>query len=875
MKAISINCNSLIGVARRRELEFFLAKHKPQLVCLNETKLSSKHYLKIPNYTIFRADSRATNSGGTAILINNNINYSKPRTIIRDNFSATLVQIGEGVGSFLLISIYFWLINPNDLAFLFNLSERVVICGDFNAKHSMWNCHSENSNGKSLFEFCEHSNVQISIPSTATRGTATLDLVISKNVCIKEGVTALTEFCSDHLPVVFNILENNNFFKQSDSIRTPDYFNADWSSFRHYIHYKIIPFNGISIESKDEIDLRINLLSQITNTAFNKFVPLTQVKTTQLPPVIIQLIKIRNYFKNQYRKTPTVFSPTLINRTTKQIQYKIKEFSQTTFRKKLEKITPDKSNLYKSIKLIKPSNKATILLEDNDGPIIDPLIIADKVADYYEAVFSGVDHKIDSHVVNSVQNFVIEQPPIHNSDNLSTNVEEVIGLVRKLKNRKSPGIDGISNWTIKNLPISGFLQLVTIINAMFKYAYFPDNWKLSKVIVIPKPGKPNKPEFTRPISLLSGLSKIAERVISIRLLESCQHLIPEFQFGFVNKRSSTDAIMRLLNHFKNSKRRRKTSAAIFLDIQKAFDSVWHSGLLYKLIKGNISATLVMLIKSYLSNRRFLVNIENVSSNIKKMVAGVPQGSVLGPLLYVIFTHDIPLPTTQDTKLQVFADDTAVFCSSYSAFQCSNRLQLYINQLTAYFNKWNIKVNEAKTLLVYFYPTYKYNNKLKKAVPIYINNQRIKVVDNAKYLGVVFNKHLNFNNHLKHLRKQSAAAFRTLYPVLCCDSGLDSSIKLLIYKLYIRPIVTYAAPAWYDLLTNSQKSILQKIQNKALRFVLNKWPRPPSLKHYPIHSLHEQANIQSLNEYIKTLHTQVILKLLTSLNNTQVEIAHSY
>ena len=588
------------------------------------------------------------------------------------------------------------------------------------------------------------------------------------------------------------------------------------------------------------------------------------------------MIKIRNIYRKVHKKFPLLVSNTLINRTTKEIQANIKKIFQDNFRNKLNNIVPDKSNIHKSIRLIKPSKSANISLSDNTGIILDPKLISNKIADYYEGIYDGEITVDESIVNNKVCEYVsaINNNP-NNSNNLSTCLSEVMEFVRTLKNKKSPGSDGVTNRAIKNLPYSGVHQLVLITNAIISFNYFPNCWKTSKIIPIPKPGKTGKPENTRPISLLSGLSKLVERIIHKRLWEVVEKWIPDEQFGFVYKKSTNFALMRVLNILKNSKMRRKTTFGIFLDIKKAFDSVWHNGLIFKMINCNIPSQLILLTKSYLSDRKFYVSTNNTNSNVRNMVAGVPQGSVLGPLLYVFFMHDIPIPSSPQTKLQIYADDTAIFITSYSAYQCSIRLQAYLNTLMDYYKNWNICINPTKTQLVHFYPTSRYQNKLKSAVPITINGHSIEIVRSAKYLGITLTNNLKFGPHIQDLKKKTAMAFNTLYPILNYNSGLDCKNKLLVYKLYIRPIFTYAIPSWYDLANKSEKDCLQKFQNKALRFVFNAWPRPPYYQNKSTNYLHDLAQILKIEDFSAKMTSNSICRLLSIDNDMLNEIAHQH
>ncbi|GFW21084.1 probable RNA-directed DNA polymerase from transposon X-element [Trichonephila clavipes] len=184
---------------------------------------------------------------------------------------------------------------------------------------------------------------------------------------------------------------------------------------------------------------------------------------------------------------------------------------------------------------------------------------------------------------------------------------------------------------------------------MFKLRYFPNAWKTAVVIPILKPGKnPKLADSHRPISLLPILSKLAEKIISARerlndYLERNNILTPE-QHGFHPRLSTSHQLLRVVEYIKDAIDRNLYRAAVFLDIQKAFDKVWHTGLLFKLIKYKIPPPLILLLKSYINDRSFTVKINRTYSQIKSAKAGIAQGSILGPVLFNLYVNDITKST---------------------------------------------------------------------------------------------------------------------------------------------------------------------------------------------------------------------------------------
>jgi len=263
---------------------------------------------------------------------------------------------------------------------------------------------------------------------------------------------------------------------------------------------------------------------------------------------------------------------------------------------------------------------------------------------------------------------------------------------------KAPGFDGIFNIIIKKLSAKVLSLLTAIFNRCLELHYFPSTWKVAKVVPIRKPGKdPTSPSSYRPISLLSSLSKLFEKLILNRLLDFVEEhnvYLPE-QFGFRRGHSTTHQLLRVVGNINNNKAVSKSTAMAFLDVEKAFDNVLHDGLIYKLYNFGFPIFLIKIIESYLQQRSFRVSLHGVESNTLQIPAGVPQGSLLGPSLYNIYTSDIP-QLDSNCKFFLFADDTAIAVKGRVPRELKNKLQRCLNAFAEYANTWKIKINPSKT-----------------------------------------------------------------------------------------------------------------------------------------------------------------------------------
>ncbi|GFT59713.1 RNA-directed DNA polymerase from mobile element jockey [Trichonephila clavipes] len=369
---------------------------------------------------------------------------------------------------------------------------------------------------------------------------------------------------------------------------------------------------------------------------------------------------------------------------------------------------------------------------------------------------------------------------------------------------------------------------------MFKLRYFPNAWKTAVVIPILKPGKnPKLADSHRPISLLPILSKLAEKIISARLndyLERNNILTPE-QNGFRPRLSTSHQLLRVVEYIKDAIDRNQYSAAVFLDIQKAFDRVWHTGLLYKLIKYKIPPPLIFLLNSYIKDRSFTVKkINRTYSQIKPAKAGIAQGSILGPVLFNLYVNDITKST--NTMICMYADDTAILSRHYDPNTLIKNINNHLAHLEKRFSVWKIALNTSKTEAVSF-------SQKRPPPEITLQNQRIPWSQHTKYLGVIIDKNLTFRQHITQIRNKFKNASRKLYPLIGRKSKLNRHNKMLIYTLILKPLLTYASPIWahaartdINLIESSQNAILRQILDAHCNIDAHDNPTIQAISTYP-------------------------------------------
>lgn len=319
-----------------------------------------------------------------------------------------------------------------------------------------------------------------------------------------------------------------------------------------------------------------------------------------------------------------------------------------------------------------------------------------------------------------------------------------------------------------------------------------------------------------------------------------KNVLQDQQFGFRPQHNTAQAVMSIMKGVKKGFKQGQSTSMVLLDLEKALDTVSHECLLYKMIKLGINPSLIKLIRSYLSMRTFQVSMRNVLSKPKSAPAGVPQGSVIGPLLFLIYVHD--MPEHRRTNLTIFADDTSIRCTSKNHRLAAKWIQEHLDDLTQYFEKWKIRLNPQKCEAIHFTKTSNgYDLRLE------INGHPIPTVKKVKYLGVMLQTNMKHSEHINLVKKKAENIKSKLWPLIGNRSALQWSNKVLLVKTLIRPILTYNLHLISDMSESSWKK-MEAVVNKALRTALNLRPdRQNSFRQLPTGDLHQIAKVESLRD----------------------------
>ena len=325
---------------------------------------------------------------------------------------------------------------------------------------------------------------------------------------------------------------------------------------------------------------------------------------------------------------------------------------------------------------------------------------------------------------------------------------EIISLIRNLNPNKAMGSDGISAHMLQICDLSIVLPLKLIFQNILESSIYPELWKRANVTPIHKKNDKQLVGNYRPISLLPICSKIFEKLVFNCLYSYLDNnnLITKHQSGFRPGDSTTNQLLYLVNEIHEAFENPKSLEvrAVFLDISKAFDKVWHDGIIFKLQQNGVSGKLLMLFKNYLLDRKQRIIINGESSEYFPIESGVPQGSVLGPLLFLIYIND--LETDIKSNIRFFADDTMLFSIVFDPVTSAISLNNDLSSIQKWAHQWKMEFNPDPTKQA---TEVLFSVKKSKPVhpPLWFNGQPVRRMDDQKHLGLILDSKLTFTKHI--------------------------------------------------------------------------------------------------------------------------------
>lgn len=814
------------------ELQLLVDEVKPDVICLQETRTPNE--LKLDGYIetgSIRPSKERHGARGSKVLIKTNLAHSPVKTNLSEGLEQLQLDIIlPGQKPVCIVGVY---MSPRinseckakrqqtiaKLLSQLKSNNPTFLVGDFNARMNIAQHARTNPLGEDLTDLEKTGQISTFLPSTFTRydpagrDPSILDFTISdpRFANMVHGTETVGDIGSDHAPIITDILIGK---RPGIPIATakPNFDRADWIQYQRIAETLMceappIQGNASSIDEANKFMTR--LITSADANAIPRVVAKTGPHRHTLPRPIVTLIQRKKQLRNRFRKRrwETHLKPE-INRLDREIKTAIREFEDEKRRKTWEDtMQKDRHGFYKLARkyLGKTPSRTTYPIRKPDGEFASTDL--ERVAifeDLYREIYSspagqpGYDElskQAEEYSMLLQNTFKHVQPRQDHDITTEVSLQEILKVLTKTK-RTSPGRDGIYYIHIVNLPDPALQYLAHLYSEAIKCCYFPTTWKKGKMILLTKPGKDgHNPRNYRPITLLSALGKTLEKLINRRLVSHLEEkgILPDSQSGFRTNRSTQDQLFRLTQNVSEALQQNMVAMATMFDVEKAYDKVWHDGLLLKMRNCGLSNTTVGLVRSFLVGRDITIVINDAESTPIRLHAGTPQGAILSPTLFNIWVSDIPQPEHRRTKLSQFADDIACWTTAKNMKEAETKLQRFNNRLTAWSTKWRIQLSAAKTKVVKFH-----DKRIRsKTIPGQtIKGKRIPAEDEVEFLGIVFDKGLTFKKHQEKITKElkrrvhlfaaiTGSTARPLAPTVICKE---------IFRSMIVPVTTYGCAA---------------------------------------------------------------------------------
>ena len=540
---------------------------------------------------------------------------------------------------------------------------------------------------------------------------------------------------------------------------------------------------------------------------------------------ISERINIRDKLKKKYKTSGLQVDYENFKNAQNQVKKLIKSKKCDFVKDQLKANIAKPSKLWKVLKSLglssKDSNSSKVCLKENGVAYFEPKETSGIFKKFYENLAQSLVDKLPASpkkfTMDSTKDYY-EQFDIQSILNLEmVDSTIILDLLSKTNISKAAGIDKLSGIFIKDGAEAIASHFTKIINLSIGSSLFPDLCKIAKLIALFKKGLRTEAKNYRPISLLPLFSKIFEKVVHIQTEKflNDNSILYVNQSGFRPRHSTETCLTHLTDSILEGCDKGLHTGMILIDLQKAFDTINYEILLEKMIFLKFSPSTIAWFRSYLTNRSFIVNVDSTLSEPAELVCGVPQGSILGPLLFLIYINDLP-QAVRYSDIRLYADDTCISFKHRNVKLINEKLNQDFNSLCDWFldNKLSIHFGEDKTKTILFSP----KNLSKGAEPLIIkrNDVTLKQFSSVEYLGCLLDSTLSGEDMAVKVLTKVNGRLRFLYRQ---GKYLNQRLRRMLCNTIIQPHFDYASSAWYPNLGKGLKKKLQIAQNKCIRYCL--------------------------------------------------------
>jgi hypothetical protein len=723
-----------------------------------------------------------------------------------------------------------------------------IITTDSNAHSPSWFSNNADHRGILIHDFLDttssitlNTNNNTRVPNSIHQAPTSPDITIAPtHLALNTHWQVLTALASDHLPILITLNTKTNFRLTQHRRSYTNYKKANWELFTQDIENTLTNTAPVT-----NVHTSTQILTKAILMADKHHIPKGRIKDTcsLLPLEIRKLIAHRD---NTRKQNPTDNTLTALNNN---IDSAIQKHKAALWQEKISGNWDHKTNthiLWQTIHNLqnkKPTHPKNTTINFNNKTVINNSNIA--------TAFNKQFTNTVTHTTNK-NNRLIDRA-IHNlqGDRIALSTNEISHAIKHSKNNNSLGPDNINIRHLKHLGHTAINYLTDIFNLSLNTNNIPSIWKLANIIPIIKPDKShNLGTSYRPISLISPIAKALEKSILPYITSNIPNIT--HQHGFKANHSTTTALHNINNaiaHGFNQPQPPHRTITVALDMSKAFDTVNIHTLTSKLQHTNTPPTIVKYVSNYIKGRKAYTTYNNTTSSQKIFHTGVPQGGVLSPTLFNIYTSDIPTPHSP-VNLSTYADDISTTSTHTNIQSAEQNIQPYLADIHTWTQNNNLHLNASKTTATLFTPDpAEYQTKLNLS----INTTPLPYTHTPKILGVTFDTKHTYSTHINNTCTKARKTINILKALQATHWGKQKETLLNTYKTITRPILEYASTIWSPIASHTNINKLQIIQNNALRIATG-CTRDTNIQH-----LHDECSILPLTQHMQIHASQLLQK----------------
>ena len=710
-----------------------------------------------------------------------------------------------------------------------------IICGDFNAHSALWDDnYITDDRGETLVDWIFNNNLTILNNGTSTRvhrSTGTLSAP-DVSLCGSNWI-GKTEWqvgepigSSDHLPMIITVKSDTlhqSVYGKTARWRTN---GADWDKYRDEVSRLLPETDRLSL-TKRIAKFTSNMI-EAAKLHVKRAKPGKRAKVSMNPAIRTKIGK-RNRLRRDLKNNKAEWLEAC-----KDVNLAIKEARAESWKEVIEGVIEegDDRKVWQFINTLNgtpDTNSPNEVMVHKGKRITSGTGKANCFVDHYAEVSTLKWQNKTEKSTNRKRSELLATHSVDDSNSQDFSMKELKTALKKMRRKGAPGPDDIPPSFLIELPDDALAILLEIYNESYRSANCPQIWRSAIIIPLLKAGKPpGAVKSYRPVSLTSCVVKLMERMFADRIytIMETSESFSRLQAGFRKGRSCEDQILKITQAIENGfmKKEFERSLLVLLDYSAAFDKVWRQRLLETMLDQGIPQPIVRWIDCFLSNRQAKVRYGDNMSRSRTFSQGLPQGSVLSPLLFIIYINNLAKELSDTDTVVMFADDVGILVTRREAKDAEVRAQELVDIVVKWSKKWKLTLNPIKSEVSTFTSLQTEVSTWRPTIKI--NGTAIPFNRNPRLLGVILDCQLSFNIHVQHLSNVLAGKTKVIYAVSNSEWGWDRSSLMKLHSALILGKLNYAACAWQPWLSKSMIDKLDVIVNKSLRTITGMmWTTP--------------------------------------------------